>query len=104
MATWREEPDGQRRAAVLGEPARCGREPREVGTVLPQEMLRWAASAQPQWSEAPGAGQAYSAAPPQQLPGTAARAPARHDRALEGSRFFSPAFPALPGSSGSHAA
>lgn len=43
----------------------------EVGAALPQEMLLQVARAGPQRSEAPGAGQAYSAAPPQQLPGTA---------------------------------
>lgn len=78
VATWRKGHRRQRRAAVPGEPARCGSEHPEVGAALPQELLRWAASAQPGRSEAPGAGQAYSAAPPLQLPGTAARTPASH--------------------------
>lgn len=44
----------------------------------------------------PRAGQAYPVAPPQQLPGTAARVPARHGRKLKAAGSFPLAFPALP--------
>lgn len=78
--TWtpgRKWPPGEK--SPMGSSAQLCRESRpdvgmstgEVGAALPQEMLPQVARAGPQRCEAPGAGQAYSAAPPQQLPGTA---------------------------------
>lgn len=99
MATWREEHHRQQRAAVPGRPARCGSGLGEVGAALPPEHLPWAANAWPQQSKAPGAGQAYSAAPQQQqLLDTAARAPARPGRALGAARSFRQPFPPCSGS------
>lgn len=56
VATWRAEPDGQQRAAVPREAARCGSDPGELKAVLPREMFPWATSARPQRSEAPERG------------------------------------------------
>lgn len=56
VATWRGEPDGQRRAAVPREAARCGSDLGKLRALLPQEMFPWAASARPQRSEAPARG------------------------------------------------
>lgn len=53
VATWREEPDRQRRAAVPREAARCGSDRGELKAALPRAMFPWAASAGPQRSEAP---------------------------------------------------
>lgn len=56
VATWREEPDGQRRAAVPREAARCGSDRGELKAELPRKMFLWVASARLQRSEAPARG------------------------------------------------
>lgn len=74
VATWREKPGGQQHAAVQGEPARCGTEHHRRWFRGPLEPC-------PSGARPPGTGQAYSAAPPQQIraqplslpPATAAR-------------------------------